>query len=301
MYYFFGAVILAGLAMAGYIVLRKFPQLSNLDLTSLPEEVQRKRKREILSKRIEEQGRYLQKKWARRLEPVRKFFAIIQLKFRVYVGKVEKLWYHEQTLKAQTEKEKKREISPAERELKITQIMRDAEAQAKVGAVEKAEELYIAAIGLSRKYAPAYRGLGDIYADKGAVEEARETYRFVLQLEPDDDSVMVKLAEIAENQGDLEEAIQYYQQAVLVNDALSPRFYHLAELLKKVGQPETAKEAIAQAVELEPKNPKYLDLLIETAIICGDKLLAQKGYSELRLGNPENQKLEDFKERISHL
>ena len=109
---------------------------------------------------------------------------------------------------------------------------------------------------------------------------------------------MVKLAEIAESQGDLEEAIGYYQQAVLVNDSFSPRFYHLAELLVKVGQPQVAVESILQAVELEPQNPKYLDLLIEIAIICGNKDLALKGYGELRLVNPENQKLHSFKDRI---
>ena len=117
-------------------------------------------------------------------------------------------------------------------------------------------------------------------------------------MEPDDDSVLVKLAEIAESQGDLEEAIQYYQQAVLVNDSFSPRFYHLAELLLKVAQPQVAKEAILQAVELEPQNPKYLDFLIEIAIICGDKTLAIKAYGDLRLVNPENQKLHSLKDRI---
>ncbi len=143
--------------------------------------------------------------------------------------------------------------------------------------------------------------MGDAYLAKNSLEEARQTYRFVLQLEPDDDSVMVKLAEIAESQGDVEEAIEYYQHAVLVNDALSPRFYHLAELLLKVDQASVAKEAVLQAVELEPKNPKYLDLLIETAIICGDRVLAQKGYNDLRLVNPENNKLNDFLDRINKM
>jgi hypothetical protein len=68
--------------------------------------------------------------------------------------------------------------------------------------------------------------------------------------------------------------------------------------LLKVGQADVAKESILQAVELEPQNPKYLDLLIEIAIICGNKDLALKGYGELRLVNPENQKLSSFKDRI---
>ena len=110
-----------------------------------------------------------------------------------------------------------------------------------------------------------------------------------------------KLAEIAESQGDLEEAIEYYQQAVVINDSLSPRFVHLAELLLRVGQPLVAREAIEAAVELEPQNPKYLDLLTETAILCQDKTLALKVYSTLCLVNPENKKLPDLKQRIDLL
>ena len=219
------------------------------------------------------------------------------------MGKVERLWHHEQTLKNK-EKEK---ITPVTeeateaKEQKVNKLIQEAEDNFKIGSLDKAEELFIAAIKVDDKSTPAYRGLGDTYLAKNAPEEARETYRFLLQLEPDDDSTLVKLAAIAEGQGDLEEAIQYLQQAVAVIGSLSPRFYHLAELLLKVGQGSTAKEAILQALELEPKNPKYLDLLIETAIICGDKTLAVEGYNSLRLVNAENQKLEDFKDRIGKI
>jgi hypothetical protein len=82
---------------------------------------------------------------------------------------------------------------------------------------------------------------------------------------------------------------------------LSSRFYHLAELLIKADHPEIAKESIIQAVELEPKNPKYLDLMTETGILCGDKVLADTGFQELRLVNPQNNKLESFQARINDL
>jgi len=99
----------------------------------------------------------------------------------------------------------------------------------------------------------------------------------------------------------LEEAIDYYQQAVVANDAFSTRFFHIAELLLKVNQPAVAREAVVQAVELEPKNPKYLDLLLEIAIILRDKNLAQRGYNELRAVNPENNKLDEFRVRVDQI
>lgn len=291
-------IILLALAAIIFIVVRKFPQLSNLDVENLNEERESRKKKEMIEKRVEEQSKKLKEKLIKIFRPVRKICGKLQLKFRIYFGKVERLWHHEQTAKI---KEEIKDLSKEEKESKLKNIIQEANQYLVAGNLDKAEELFISAIKINVKSAPAYRGLADTYLAKGSLEEAMQTYRFLLQLDPEDDGAMVKLAEIAESQGDMEEAIQHYQNAVLVNDSLAPRFYHLAELLIKIKQPETAKEAIVQAVELEPKNPKYLDLLLETAIICGDKDLAKNGYNELRLVNPENQKLEDFKNRISKL
>ncbi len=291
----FVLVIVTALGVVFYIVIRKFPQLSNLDLHNLPEEKIYQKKREIINKRIEKSSNIVKDKFGKALIPVGKLWGKLQLQFRIYVGKIERLLHHEQVLKT---KQKNKIVSSEENERKIGELISDGEQFLRVANYDKAEEVFISAIKIDPKSAVAYRGLGDTYLAKNSTEEARQTYKFLIRMEPDDDSVLVKLAEIAESQGDLEEAIGYYQQAVLVNDSFSPRFYHLAELLVKVGQPQVAVESILQAVELEPQNPKYLDLLIEIAIICGNKDLALKGYGELRLVNPENQKLHSFKDRI---
>lgn len=294
-------VILFSLTVILFVLVRKFPQVANLDVDNLPEEKVLQKKKELLDKRLEQRSRQALTAFFARLEPVKKLWGRFQLKFRIYVGRVERLWHHEQSLKKKEVTAAAPEVTNLESGQKLSRIIQEAEENLKNGSYDKAEELFIAAIKLDEKSAPAYRGLGDTYSAKNSPEEARETYRFLLQLEPDDDSILVKLADIAESQGDLEEAIGYYQQAAVVNDSFSPRFYHLAELLLKVGEGNTAKEAILQAAELEPKNPKYLDLLIETAIICGDKDLALKGYNDLRLVNAENKKLEDFKDRINKM
>ena len=288
-------IIISAISVIGFLVIRKFPQMANLDIHNLPEEKIYRKKREIINKRIEKSSNLLKEKFSKILVPVGKIWGKLQLQFRIYVGKIERLLHHEQSLKT---KLKRKVASNEENEQRIGQLISDGEQQLKDGNYDKAEEAFIAAIKIDPKSAVAYRGLGDTYLAKNSTEEARQTYKFLIKMELDDDSVLVKLAEIAESQGDLEEAIEYYQQAVLVNDSFSPRFYHLAELLLKAGQPQVAKESILQAVELEPQNPKYLDLLIEIAIICGNKDLALKGYGELRLVNPENQKLHSFKDRI---
>lgn len=291
----FFIIIIAALGIIGFLVVRKFPQISNLDIQNLQEEKIYQKKKEIINKRIEKSSNLLKEKVSKIFIPVGKLWGKFQLQFRIYVGKIERLLHHEQVLKT---KQKSKVVSNEESEQKIGQLISDGEQQLKAGNYNKAEEQFISAIKIDSKSTVAYRGLGDTYLAKNSIEEARQTYKFLIKMEPDDDSVLVKLAEIAESQGDLEEAIQHYQQAVLVNDSFSPRFYRLAELLVKVGQPQVAVESVLQAVELEPQNPKYLDLLIEIAIICGNKDLALKGYGDLRLVNPENQKLHSFKDRI---
>jgi tetratricopeptide (TPR) repeat protein len=266
---------------------------------NLPEELEAKKKKELLSKRLAEKARRMRVIWSKRLWPLVKIWGVLQLKFRIYVGKVERLWHHEQTLK--NKQKRKSTASTANARVAAESLAQQGEQWLQNKDYEQAEELFIEAIKLDVKCQPAYRGLGYTYLAKGQLAEAKETFQFLLQLNPHDDVAIVKLGEICENQGQLEEAIGYFQRAVLENDNLSTRFYHLAELLLKVKQPETAQEAVVQAVELEPKNPKYLDLLIEIAIICGNAALAEKSYQELRLVNPENKKLAEFKEKIEKI
>ena len=280
------------------IVLRKFPQLARVDVSTIPLERQIQKKKELIQKRAAEEQRELQAHLKKRFEPIRKIWGRLQLKFRIFVGKINKLWYHEHAKQVVAAE---RPLNREEREQKFDVLLQEAEEYVKNGKFDLAEGLFIAAIKLRPHSIPAYRGLGDAYLARESFEEAKQTYKFLLQLNPGDDAVMAKLGDLAEVQGNIEEAIGYYQQAVITNDAVSTRFYHLAELLLKVRQPQIAKEAILAALELEPKSPKYLDLLTEVAILVPDRSLALKAYKELRLVNPHNQKLEYFKGRIHQL
>ncbi len=294
----FWVLLIISVVTAATVVVRKFPQAARLDIDNLPLEREHRKKKELLDRRMEQEERRMFIRWRRHLEPLVRIWKRFQLQFRIYVGKVERLWHHEQ--KVRSIKEEASE-TPLEKDTKLLTLLKEAEASLFEKNYQKAEELYIAAIKIDAHSASGYRGLADTYFAQNALKEALETYEFLLRLKPDDDATMIKIAEIAEEQGEIEKAIDYYERAAVLNDANSARFYHLAELLLKVKQAETAKEAIIQAVELEPKNPKYLDLLIETVILCGDKDLAQQAYNELRMVNPENHKLEVWKEKIDNL
>lgn len=291
-------VILLGTGTIIFILVGKFSQISNLDVANLPAEQEARKKKEIIRRRLAVERSRIGKFLASRMKPVIKLWGNLQLRFRVYVGKVEKLWHHEQRIKTRQESTPE---GSAEREQKLGDIIQEAEQELKNNRLDRAEELFIAAIKIDAKSVAAYRGLADTYLAQENSDQAEETYQFLLRLSPGDDNVMVKIADIAERKGELDKAINFYQQAVVINDSLSPRFFHLAELLLKVKQPDIAKEVVQQALELEPKNPKYLDLLIETGIQCGDKDLATQAYNELRLVNPDNQKLANFHDQINRM
>jgi len=323
-------VLILSLGLVAYIVISKFPQLRSLDVKSLPTEKEFRKKQELIDKRIAEKGQKLKQKFEKYLIPLGKMWGQWQLKFRIYVGKIKRMMHHEEELKKEgkltkiedsrfvfdeDEPEKDVVLSEEPKDVvndlkdddvkakenltyKINSLLQEAEHNFQMKNYEKAEENFIAVIKLDQANPASYRGLADTYLALGSLEEARQTYKFVLKLEPDDDSVMVKMGEIAENQGDIEEAIEYYQKAIIVNDTLAPRFYHLAKLLHQINQDETAKESILSAVELDSNNLEYLDLLLQIAIILSNKNLAQDSYEKLRALDPENIKLDAYKEKI---
>lgn len=279
------------------IIIRKFPQLSLLDVEHVPDEWQAQKKKELIAARVAEESRKKMDEMSAKLTPVRRLWARLQLQFRIYFGRIQRLWLQEKVKDVTGN----RVLRGQEREARLNELLQEAYEHVRTEKYDLAEGLFIAAIKMSPNAPEAYRGLGETYLAKGAHAEARETYRFLLKILPEDDTIMVKLGDIAEQQGDIDEAIGYYEQAVVANDAHSARFYHLAELLVRVKQPQVAKEALLPAIELEPRNPKYLDLLAEIAILCGDKPLAERALKELRIANPENQKLETLRVRIMGL
>lgn len=298
MNYIFLIVIAISLITIAVVVLRKFSILANLDLKNLAEEQESRKKKQLLSHRLMEKEKEAGESFFNKIEPLKKLWHIVQSKFRLYVGKIEKLLHYEELIKNRT---KEKQMTSAERVNKFNEMIFQAQNQLAEGKYESAEEFFIAAIKLDKKSSVAYRGLGDTYMAKGATEEAVQTYDFLAKLTPEDDALLVKLSELSEEKEQINDAIGYLERAIAVNDSLSTRFFRLAELYAKNGHLDLALDSAGQAVELEPKNPKYLDLLVETAIICGNQEIAEKNFNELRLVNPENNKLDELKEKIDKL
>lgn len=279
------------------IIIRKFRQLSLLDVDSIPEVQEEKKKNEFLKLRVEKRAEKAKVERAARWQPFWRWLREMQLKFRVYVGSVERSVRHEMETLGSRVARKRRTLGEAPSRT----LLADAAFAFEQGNLEIAEQKYLSVIRQNPKNKEAYRGLGDIYARQGHAEEAAQTYKFVHGLDPADDNVLVKLSEVSESQGSPSAAVEYLSQALLLNDNIASRFAKMSELLLLLGQDGAALEAIEQAVELEPENPKYLDTLAEASILAGRKDAAEDAYKRLRMVNSDNQKLAMLKDKIGKM
>lgn len=287
-------LVIISLAIIIFVVVKKLPQLTLLDVDSIPEIKIEKKKGEIYKKRLEKSTAEAGKKTTQMFFPLVRKWKELQLAFRIYVGKIER-----EVMKRLHEKKDKTISTDAPQTFKV--LLQEGEYSLDQGDLDNAEKKFISAIRLDAKNTEAYYGLGIVYQRQNHLAEARETFKFVLQLKPGDVKVLDKLAEIEELEKNWEQAVRYYEQSVLLDDGNSARFAKIADLLQTLDKNETALEAIKQALELEPQNPKYLDKAVEIGVLCGNKKMADDAYQRLRMVNPENQKLLTLREKINQL
>lgn len=149
----------------------------------------------------------------------------------------------------------------------VRTLLDQAEEFVKEEEYVQAEKRYIEVISHNPKMAEAYEGLGNLYLHSGQYGQAREALKFALRLSPADASVNMSLAEV-----DLAEE-----------------------------KPAEALVYLRLCIEKRPNNPKYLDTYIEAALDAKSFDDAQKGLAQLKQANPENQKIEEFEERVQAL
>lgn len=290
-------IILICLGIAAYIIVRKFPKLAALNVEELPQEKEDRKKKEILMRRATERVTALMKvvKERGRGLPLRAWGTTALEHTRRGVGFLEA-----QYNKLMAERHKKAVAQMEEGELSetIEARLRAAERLAEEERYEEAERAYIDVIRMDNRHAGAYRGLGKVYLKNGQHEESEQTFLFLLKLTPHDDSIYVKLGQNAYQAGDRTKAIAYYEQGVAANQQVPLRHFELADLYREDGQKEKAREEYKSAVELEENNPRYLDGLLNVVIDLGKVKEAKELLRVLKETNPENQKLEEFEERI---
>lgn len=263
------SLILIGLCLVIIlaIVLKKFPALAILDVSSMADAKEAKFKEQLIKARVERDvaklsgrlGRiwlWLSRSLARFLDSSQKALKKIKLSYRA--GE---------------------KIPWPEKNKRIKELFVASEEALKKEAYNEAEEKLVEIISLDQKNLLAFCRLAALYDQLKKLPEARQTYEYAL-----------KLARV--RQGD---------RPVAEGLSLAEIYFSLAGVEKAADDLGAARENLREALDLEPNNPRYLDLILDLSIMEKDKVAAQEYFKKLAAVNPENNKLAAWQEEIARL
>lgn len=273
------AVISLGIIL--YIIISKFPQLRSLDISTISREKERQTRDKILVDRIK-------RKTSKTKEVMLKGWVPTWAKFsdslKNFYGKVQDL-----EKKYKREEAKSISVSSPEYKKKIDQLLDSAAESAKKEEFEDAEKKYIEIISLAPQEKRAYKGLGDLYMRRKEYKQALETYKFALKIDLKGSKEVIR-------KEDGREIKTFSNSIELADDHVD-----IGEAYMAMENYRAAVEEFKKAVQLEPNNPRNLDLLIEGSINAKNKSLAIDALNGLKRINPNNQKLKEYQEMISKM
>ncbi|MFA6411036.1 MAG: tetratricopeptide repeat protein [Candidatus Buchananbacteria bacterium] len=262
-------VIIASFVGIFLIVSKKFPNLAAINVESIPKEKEAKVINRIMIERLNRKFITTTKTLQKVFEPIGK--ATVDLSNRIY-----------QNI---TDLEKKTSQAQAPLgQIGIAQQVADKLEEVKEifsqGDFTKAEEICISIIELDPKNLEAYQILSNVYLANKDYKKARETCRYLLKL-------MNKTS--ASN------------PALIDKHKIANSCADLGWIYQLENKNSFALTNYQKAVELEPNNPRFLDLLLKVSIMLKNKSLASEVFSNLQQTDPDNQKLPDLEAEIKNL
>ncbi|PLX24538.1 hypothetical protein C0580_04970 [Candidatus Parcubacteria bacterium] len=276
-----------------YMVAKKFPRLTNVNVESLPETKTQRQKDQILKNRLE---RSWQEIWSK----VQDTSSPVQDKFNDFFRQnYQKLKTIEKDLRRRSHEQMTSNVAKSQA---VSDMIVEAKQFLNDEEYQKAEDLLLDALSMDERNIDAYKLLAEVYRERKEYVQAKETLEYLLQLTQNEDAaVYYSLADIAKERGNLKQAEEDYLKSISLSDDNHWYFLSLAELYVDLDDQVKALETAQKALGLSPNNPKILDFLINLSIIMSDKELALQYLDKLKEVNPENNKIADFTQRIDEL
>jgi tetratricopeptide (TPR) repeat protein len=248
-----------------FIISKKFPALAVLDVDSLPEEKEAKFKERIMRQRLERDlsrfGSIFVKIW-RLGQAIGNWLRRLYDRLReIKLGHVG------------------RKMSFRDRQERISRLFFEADAAIADEEYQIAEGKLISILSFDDQDLRAFLKLADVYTRLKKLAEARQTYRYALKL-------------MRQHKSDKEFLGGFLFQEI---------YFSLAWVEKDLGEIAAALDSVRDALEFEPNNPRYLDLILDLGIIKKDKKLCEESLARLAEANPENKKISEWQEKIDEL
>ncbi len=244
---FLSIVLVLGVILLGWLLIKKLPQLRMLDPSSMRDLEEQRLKARLMRERIERAGkRQFDRAKKQVFLPTGK---ILQETIRRVAGKltaVERRYQQKQKGSGDTK------LSRAD----LTRMVKEGEEFIKEEEWDRAEKRLIEVISNDPKNTDAFEALGRLYLKKKDLQLAGQTFMFLHKLVPDDASVIVSLGEIAVQLGKPQEAFAYFKRA----SDLRPKNPKYLDFLTKgaieMGDAHEAQQALDRLAEVNPENQK---------------------------------------------
>jgi len=261
--------ILTSLVIIIYIVIKKLPNLAAINVESISKEKESKVRNRIMTDRLRRGALKFQRVLSEVSQPVATSLAGSWQKF------------YDKTL--EMEKENLKKAQPLKK-IDIKQDIKEKLAKAK-GLMadqdfDQVEELCISVVSLDPKNLDVYELLTEIYLEDKDYKKARETCRYLLKL-------LLRGKFDSEGNGKKHRLANCYADLGTVYQLENRNNFALTNFKK--------------AVQLEPSNPRFLDLLLKISIILRDKSLAVEAFNNLKKADPDNKKLPEIEEEIASI
>ncbi len=260
-------IILVSVGFIGHLIYKKMPQLASINIKSVPAEKEQLVRNRIITQRLYRKYSDTHAILKKILKPLGKDIAGFFSNLYQQILELEKKQLHQH-----------QPLKQIDINQQITDKLEEVENLLAQGENEKAEDICIRVIELNPRNDQVYEILTNIYLEEKEYKKAKEVCKLLIKLL---------------NRG--------VESGAADKHRLANAFSTLGWAYQVDGKFTYAMANYRKAVDLEPSNPRFLDLLLKISIILKNKDLATKVFNDLRQADPDNQKLAEIREEIKNL
>ncbi|MCF7906620.1 hypothetical protein K9L04_01645 [Patescibacteria group bacterium] len=246
-----------------FIIISKFSIIKTINTNSIPKEIQNKKRRAILKNRFERKIKTSNNS-KKIKENINTFF---DNKIKENEEKLQRNYLE----KIKNDKEKSKKF--------IDENLEKIKKSIKSEDLKDAEDFCFQCLKLDKNNINILENLAEVYILKNEKERAIDILNFLLKRIKNNKSY---------NHTELKQKQIYYLS-------------ELTDIYTKNNNYKLAKKEIEKAMLIDENNPRVLDKLITIYIKLEDKFMANKTLERLIETNPENLKINTFKEEIENI
>ena len=270
-YYIIPSVVMViSLGVILWLVWRKLPRLAALNIESISEEKALAVKNRIMLDRLKRKALVFKQLTIQVLQPLKASARQLLDRIAAQVSKLE-----------QAAQQKDRPLTGVEVKQSVNDRLAQADQLLEHGDYSVAEEAFIQVLNLDAQNATAYQSLIKVYLATKDYKKAKETCRYLIKL-------LTKKGPAVDASPER-------------GNRLASLYADLGWVYELEGRKQLAAANYEKAIEIEPSNPRFLDLLLKISIMLKRKDRAWATFNALKDADPDNKKLPELKDEIEKI